>query len=174
MQLPFLKQVLPGCTVVPVIVGATDAAVERALGEALAGYVADPETVIVVSVSSRAVGAQAATGGQPTTASLAPQQSDFCHWGKRFGYTPSTAGIPIHEHIRQVCVCVCVCVRGCVCVCVFVVSLSLFSLFVFYVCVCVFVHQDGPCSMCFLSTNMARMRERFYQRQRVSALLHLP
>ncbi|EME88402.1 uncharacterized protein MYCFIDRAFT_86111 [Pseudocercospora fijiensis CIRAD86] len=78
---------------VPIMVGNTSASTERALGQILAPYLADPANVFVVS-------------------------SDFAHWGLRFRYTyyrPSTGSAlhlsssakspqspPIHESIKTV------------------------------------------------------------------------
>ncbi|KAF3480622.1 DUF52 domain-containing protein [Arthroderma uncinatum] len=47
---------------VPMMVGSTSAATERAFGSILAPYLADEENAFIIS-------------------------SDFCHWGTRFGYT---------------------------------------------------------------------------------------
>jgi AmmeMemoRadiSam system protein B len=47
---------------IPILVGATNPDAEKAYGEILAPYLADPTSVFVVS-------------------------SDFCHWGLRFSYT---------------------------------------------------------------------------------------
>ncbi|TVY46759.1 Protein MEMO1 [Lachnellula occidentalis] len=49
-------------TLVPVLVGSTSEALEKAYGQIFAPYLADPTSVFVVS-------------------------SDFCHWGTRFQYT---------------------------------------------------------------------------------------
>jgi MEMO1 family protein len=54
---------------VPIMVGSTSSATERAFGALLAPYLADPENAFVIS-------------------------SDFCHWGLRFGYTYYCASIP--------------------------------------------------------------------------------
>ena len=57
---------------VPILVGSTNPAAEKAFGALLAPYLADPTNVFVVS-------------------------SDFCHWGTRFGYTyylPSSTSNP--------------------------------------------------------------------------------
>eukprot|EP00727_Mastigamoeba_balamuthi_P006540 m51a1_g2506 hypothetical protein (299) ;mRNA; r:139734-140857 len=63
MQMPFVAQCAPGATVVPVIVGGpcTISHAEH-IGETLAPFLLDEGTAIAVS-------------------------SDFCHWGRRFGYT---------------------------------------------------------------------------------------
>ena len=47
----------------PVLVGALSRAAEKTFGDIFAPYLDDPANLFVVS-------------------------SDFCHWGKRFGYTP--------------------------------------------------------------------------------------
>ncbi|KAK2767685.1 hypothetical protein FQN54_003843 [Arachnomyces sp. PD_36] len=47
---------------VPIMVGSTSPSTERAFGEILAPYLADPSNAFIIS-------------------------SDFCHWGSRFGYT---------------------------------------------------------------------------------------
>lgn len=49
-------------TLIPILVGNTSEAADRAYGQILAPYLADPTSVFVVS-------------------------SDFCHWGERFQYT---------------------------------------------------------------------------------------
>jgi MEMO1 family protein len=54
---------------VPILVGSTSPAVERAFGTLLAPYLADPENSFVIS-------------------------SDFCHWGSRFSYTYYVPAIP--------------------------------------------------------------------------------
>ncbi|KAM5456773.1 hypothetical protein MaudCBS49596_001014 [Microsporum audouinii] len=54
---------------VPMMVGSTSAATERAFGSILSPYLADEENAFVVS-------------------------SDFCHWGTRFGYTYYTTHAP--------------------------------------------------------------------------------
>ena len=54
---------------VPIMVGSTSAATERAFGSLLAPYLADPTNAFVIS-------------------------SDFCHWGLRFHYTYYVPGAP--------------------------------------------------------------------------------
>jgi MEMO1 family protein len=87
MQLPYIHRLLqkqyPGRpeseypSLVPIMVGSTNAATEAAFGKLLAPYLADPENSFVIS-------------------------SDFCHWGSRFGYTyylpsaPSPALSPLN------------------------------------------------------------------------------
>ena len=56
----FHSQSLP--TLIPILVGSTSAATEKAYGSLLSRYLTDPSNVFVVS-------------------------SDFCHWGSRFSYT---------------------------------------------------------------------------------------
>jgi MEMO1 family protein len=72
MQLPYIHRLLqklypdqPTSTyppLVPIMVGGTSPATEKALGQILAPYIADSTNAFVIS-------------------------SDFCHWGSRFGYT---------------------------------------------------------------------------------------
>ncbi|ETN38518.1 uncharacterized protein HMPREF1541_06553 [Cyphellophora europaea CBS 101466] len=72
MQLPYLHRLLqklypeqPASSyppLVPIMIGGTSPATEKALGQILAPYIADSTNVFVIS-------------------------SDFCHWGSRFGYT---------------------------------------------------------------------------------------
>ena len=64
--------------IVPVLVGALDAVAERRYGEVFAPFLNDPGTLFVVS-------------------------SDFCHWGERFQYQPtsSEAGDELHEFIEE-------------------------------------------------------------------------
>ncbi|KAG5447013.1 Protein memo1 [Clonorchis sinensis] len=63
MQLPYIAKVMQGnpFTIVPLVVGTLTPEIEAAYGEILAPYLADPETVFVIS-------------------------SDFCHWGRRFRF----------------------------------------------------------------------------------------
>lgn len=64
MQLPFLYRRFAGkpFTVVPILVGRFGMTKIREYGEIFAKYMADPSCAFVIS-------------------------SDFCHWGRRFGYT---------------------------------------------------------------------------------------
>jgi MEMO1 family protein len=72
MQLPYIHRLLQKLypdqptsrypPIVPIMVGGTPPATEKALGQVLAPYIADPSNAFVIS-------------------------SDFCHWGSRFGYT---------------------------------------------------------------------------------------
>ena len=60
MHLPFIKKSLgDNFKLVPIMVGATDYAMQQEYGKLLAPYFDDEDTLFVVS-------------------------SDFCHWGKRF------------------------------------------------------------------------------------------
>ncbi|XP_014677563.1 PREDICTED: protein MEMO1-like isoform X2 [Priapulus caudatus] len=67
MQLPFIAKVMEryegSFTIVPVFVGYLNLARQQKYGEIFAPYLANPENLFVIS-------------------------SDFCHWGRRFGYTP--------------------------------------------------------------------------------------
>lgn len=79
MQLPYLHRLLQKQfpdrqtssypPLVPMMIGITDEAAERALGEVLAPYVADETNAFIIS-------------------------SDFCHWGTRFSYTFYLANAP--------------------------------------------------------------------------------
>lgn len=64
-------------TIVPILIGDNKGPEEKVFGELLAPYLKDPQNAFVVS-------------------------SDFCHWGRRFSYTPSAKGAPIHEHIKDI------------------------------------------------------------------------
>ena len=75
MQYPYIAKAISDarmraagfdCRVLPVMVGNLDAASERHFGSILAPYVARHNVFTVIS-------------------------SDFCHWGRRFGYTPSSS-----------------------------------------------------------------------------------
>lgn len=83
MQLPYLhlllKRLYPGKStssyppLVPIMVGSTSPATEKAFGVLLAPYLADPGNAFIIS-------------------------TDFCHWGSRFGHTyyiPSATSPPI-------------------------------------------------------------------------------
>ena len=59
--------------IIPIVVGALSPARERAVGAALAPHLADPRTVFVIS-------------------------SDFCHWGRRFGFQFHDASRFDHIH----------------------------------------------------------------------------
>ena len=72
MQLPYIHRLLQKLypdqptsaypPLVPIMIGGTSPATEKALGQLLAPFIADPTNAFVIS-------------------------SDFCHWGSRFGYT---------------------------------------------------------------------------------------
>ena len=80
MHLPFVQHVLGGSghpyTVVPILVGSLSSQLERELAVLLTPYFLTPGTLFVVS-------------------------SDFCHWGRRFGYQPTSPPLPIHRAIQQ-------------------------------------------------------------------------
>ena len=68
--------VLPGVSVLPVMVGSLDYSAEQAYGALLAPIISDPSTFTVIS-------------------------SDFCHWGKRFSYSRMGDGTgPIWQCIQ--------------------------------------------------------------------------
>lgn len=82
MHLPYIREVFKSeqkmPPLVPVLVGALSNAAEKKFGDIFAKYLDDPANLFVVS-------------------------SDFCHWGKRFGYTPflqSSGRDEIHESIE--------------------------------------------------------------------------
>lgn len=62
MHLPFLKSVAPQAEVVPLVFGDCDSKADKLAFSVLGKYFDDPKTAFVVS-------------------------SDFCHWGRSFGYT---------------------------------------------------------------------------------------
>jgi len=64
MHLPYVYQIFKDSdiTVVPILVGSISHAQQKSYGSILAPYFADPENFFVIS-------------------------SDFCHWGKSYGYT---------------------------------------------------------------------------------------
>lgn len=78
MHLPYIYKVLTKAfksadefpLLIPVLVGATSAATERAYAQIFAPYLADPTSVFIVS-------------------------SDFCHWGERFQYTYYLPAAPL-------------------------------------------------------------------------------
>jgi len=63
MQLPYIRKMMgdQNFTLVPILVGSTDAQSEKQYGELLAPFLEDKSNFFVIS-------------------------SDFCHWGKRFNY----------------------------------------------------------------------------------------
>lgn len=79
MHLPFVHFIVGGggrpYSVVPVLVGSLSSQLERELAVLLTPYFLSPDTLFVVS-------------------------SDFCHWGRRFAYQPTSPPLPIHRHIQ--------------------------------------------------------------------------
>uniref|UniRef100_A0A7S2XRP3 Protein MEMO1 n=1 Tax=Attheya septentrionalis TaxID=420275 RepID=A0A7S2XRP3_9STRA len=76
MQYPYIAKVAPHVKVLPIMVGSISTALESKIGALLAPFLARSHIFTAVS-------------------------SDFCHWGSRFGYTPT--GEPtkhIFEHIE--------------------------------------------------------------------------
>lgn len=86
MQYPYLAKILSDLgrlhdiTVLPVMCGALSVSQEASYGNALAEIIARPSVLTVVS-------------------------TDFCHWGSRFSFQPTTSGskqaLKIHEFIEQ-------------------------------------------------------------------------
>ncbi len=95
MQYPFISKILSNAgmlnnqngncftvRVLPIMVGSVRCAKEEAFGKLLSSVLCDPEIFTVIS-------------------------TDFCHWGKRFGYAPlpsSNLGIPVdkvYEYIQH-------------------------------------------------------------------------
>ncbi|KAI9768704.1 MAG: hypothetical protein M1840_004699 [Geoglossum simile] len=87
MHLPYIYKVLSRAfpndptsfpLLIPILVGATTAELERTYGALLLPYLRDPSSIFVVS-------------------------SDFCHWGLRFNYTyylPASPSSAIPRHLR--------------------------------------------------------------------------
>ncbi|KAI9348095.1 cell motility mediator [Obelidium mucronatum] len=80
MHLPYIKAVMDkksngSYSIVPILVGALTPAKSALYGRILSPYLAQTNTLFVVS-------------------------SDFCHWGSRFNYTPQNPPTPIHQHIE--------------------------------------------------------------------------
>jgi AmmeMemoRadiSam system protein B len=76
MQYPYIAKVAPHVKVLPIMVGSISTALESKIGALLAPFLGRSHIFTAVS-------------------------SDFCHWGSRFGYTPT--GEPtkqIFEHIE--------------------------------------------------------------------------
>eukprot|EP00978_Attheya_sp_CCMP212_P001855 scaffold3824_cov48-Attheya_sp.AAC.4 len=76
MQYPYIVKVAPHVKILPIMVGSISTALESKIGALLAPFLARSHIFTAVS-------------------------SDFCHWGSRFGYTPT--GKPtkqIFEHIE--------------------------------------------------------------------------
>lgn len=61
------------CRILPIMVGALGTSAERRFGRILASYLSRPDIFTVVS-------------------------SDFCHWGRRFGYVPDGEGSPTRHN----------------------------------------------------------------------------
>ncbi|KAL1528231.1 hypothetical protein AB1Y20_009589 [Prymnesium parvum] len=79
MHLPYIVHVMRGREfgLVPVLVGALSEESEAKYGKLFSQYLTDPENLFVFS-------------------------SDFCHWGRRFRFTPfSEKGKQIHQSIEQ-------------------------------------------------------------------------
>ncbi|XP_066593279.1 protein MEMO1 [Prorops nasuta] len=81
MQLPFIAKVMEefkdSFTIVPIFVGSLSPEREAFYGRLLAPYMADPQTLFIIS-------------------------SDFCHWGQRFRYTyHDRSNGPIHRSIQN-------------------------------------------------------------------------
>jgi AmmeMemoRadiSam system protein B len=79
MHVPFLQRALQGqeFKIVPLIVGSIGAETEEKYADMLAPYLSDPSHLFVIS-------------------------SDFCHWGKRFRYTPYDAKLgKVYEYIEK-------------------------------------------------------------------------
>ncbi|KAL0075564.1 cell motility mediator [Phycomyces blakesleeanus] len=83
LHLPFIAKIfenkLDDITLVPVLVGSLQVEEEKAYGKIFAKYLNDPTSLFIIS-------------------------SDFCHWGKRFGYTycpPTPESTPIHAAISE-------------------------------------------------------------------------
>ncbi|EFA78335.1 hypothetical protein PPL_08986 [Heterostelium album PN500] len=79
LHLPYVAKMIQDkkIKIVPIMVGSLSKDTEEQYGKVLAPYFDDPENFFVIS-------------------------SDFCHWGKRFGYTHynQSAG-PIHKSIEE-------------------------------------------------------------------------
>eukprot|EP01137_Pigoraptor_chileana_P009188 Opistho-2@57078 len=80
MHLPYIKKVMerqPQFTIIPVLVGALKGDREAEYGAIFAKYLGDPKNLFVIS-------------------------SDFCHWGRRFDYTPTDQRFAkTHEFIED-------------------------------------------------------------------------
>ncbi|KAJ8683118.1 hypothetical protein QAD02_018910 [Eretmocerus hayati] len=81
MQLPYIAKVMEdykdSFTIIPILVGSINPEREAMYGKLLAPYLADPQTLFIIS-------------------------SDFCHWGQRFRYTyyDKSCGA-IHKSIKN-------------------------------------------------------------------------
>jgi len=79
MHLPYIAQIMGkrDFTIVPIMVGSVSKESEEKYGKLLAPYLQQEGVAFVIS-------------------------SDFCHWGKRFSYTPYDAALgPIHKSIEH-------------------------------------------------------------------------
>lgn len=78
MQYPYLAHVISNrdIKVLPIMCGALEDMQEKLYGEALAEIIARPEVCTIIS-------------------------SDFCHWGRRFSYQPTTSLMPLRQFIEQ-------------------------------------------------------------------------
>jgi AmmeMemoRadiSam system protein B len=79
MHIPFLQRAMRGqeFKIVPLIIGSIGADTEEKYAEILAPFLSDPSHLFVIS-------------------------SDFCHWGKRFEYTPYDAKLgEVYQYIEK-------------------------------------------------------------------------
>jgi AmmeMemoRadiSam system protein B len=79
MHLPYIAKIMDkrDFTIVPIMVGSVSKESEELYGKLLAPYLLQEGTAFVIS-------------------------SDFCHWGKRFSYTPYNPELgPIHKSIEE-------------------------------------------------------------------------
>ena len=74
IHLPFIKHLLPEALLLPIYVGSLNHESTQKVCQVLSPILMD--SLVVVS-------------------------SDFCHWGTRFHYQPSKAGLEIHDYIKQ-------------------------------------------------------------------------
>eukprot|EP00026_Physarum_polycephalum_P010905 Phypoly_transcript_11091.p1 GENE.Phypoly_transcript_11091~~Phypoly_transcript_11091.p1 ORF type:complete len:264 (+),score=30.43 Phypoly_transcript_11091:85-876(+) len=79
MHLPYIAKIMGKrqFTIIPIMVGSLSKDSEELYGKILAPYLSQEEVAFVIS-------------------------SDFCHWGKRFSYTPYNSDLgPIHKSIEE-------------------------------------------------------------------------
>lgn len=78
MQYPYLAHIIADrdIKVLPVMCGALETDQEQLYGEALKEIIARSDVCTIIS-------------------------SDFCHWGSRFSYQPTTDSMPLHQFIEQ-------------------------------------------------------------------------
>jgi MEMO1 family protein len=78
MQYPYLAKLLQNTSipVLPIMCGALTTSQEQSFGKLLRPIIARPNVVCVIS-------------------------SDFCHWGSRFRFQPTSKEMPIHQFIRE-------------------------------------------------------------------------